>query len=182
MNTEYVKLTLTGTTHKIAERKGAWVRVFMGDGTIKSFRGAQFTYVDAPDTAVTAEEAFGAANARRPAPVPASAASAPKRARETAPRAPRARKPLSERKNGKVDALYLQFYKQYRRQDGVLSVDNGDDVAAKLRGMDLVRVYAYAAGVLNESVEGLKARYEHLNPGMQRMNLGNRVRAFLKGQ
>lgn len=182
MNTQYVKLTLTGTTHKIAERRGAWVRVFMGDGTIKSFRGAQFSYVDAPAESVTAEEAFGAANDKRPAQVPANAASAPKKARETAPRAPRARKPLTERKNGKIDALYLQFYKQYRQPNGVLSVDNGDDVAAKLRGMDLARVYAYAAGLLNESIEGLKARYEHLNPGMQRMNLGNRVRAFLKDQ
>lgn len=177
--TQYIKLALTGSVHKIAERKGAWVRAFMGDGSIKAFRGTQFTYVDAPDTAVTAEEAFGAANSKRPVQVPTNAASAPKKARETAPRA---RKPLNERKNGVVDTPYLQFYKAYRQPNGVLSVDNGDDVATKLRAMDLARVYAYAAGLLNESVDGLKARYEHLNPGMQRMNLGNRIRAFLKDQ
>lgn len=180
--TQYIKLALTGSVHKIAERKGAWVRAFMGDGSIKAFRGTQFTYVDAPDTAVTAEEAFGAVNGKRAAQVPTNAASAPKKARETAPRAPRARKPLNERKNGVVDTPYLQFYKAYRQPNGVLSVDNGDDVATKLRAMDLARVYAYAAGLLNESVDGLKARYEHLNPGMQRMNLGNRIRAFLKDQ
>ena len=65
----------------------------------------------------------------------------------------------------------------------LLDKDSGTPAeAAKLRGMDLARVYAYAAGLLNESIDGLKARYEHLNPGMQRMNLGNRVRAFLKDQ
>lgn len=185
--TQYIKLALTGSVHKIAERKGAWVRAFMGDGTIKAFRGTQFSYVDGPDTdtAVTADEAFDAINARREgtfSTTTTGATAAPellKIAKKPVVLG-RARKPLSERKNGRVDPLYLAQYQQYRREDGVLSMDNGDDVAARLRKMELANVYAYAAGVLNVPKDELLARYAKLNPGMQRMNLGNRVRAFLR--
>lgn len=60
---------------------------------------------------------------------------------------------------------------------GNATMDNGDALAKKLRGAALEDVYAEAAKVLGESVSALQARYKHLNPGMQRMNLGNRMRA-----
>jgi len=59
---------------------------------------------------------------------------------------------------------------------GNVTADNGDDVASKLRGLELDAVYARAAKVLGVSQASLKAKYAKLNIGMQRMNLGNRIR------
>lgn len=60
---------------------------------------------------------------------------------------------------------------------GNATMDNGDATAKRLRGMALEDVYAEASKVLGETQAALRARYEHLNVGMQRMNLGNRMRA-----
>lgn len=60
---------------------------------------------------------------------------------------------------------------------GNATMDNGDELAKKLRGVELDDVYAAASKVLGESQAALRAKYAHLNPGMQRMNLGNRMRA-----
>ena len=58
------------------------------------------------------------------------------------------------------------------------TVDNNDDVAGKLRGMAIEGVYALAAIELGIAQEVLRTKYEHLNVGMQRMNLGNRIRGI----
>lgn len=66
---------------------------------------------------------------------------------------------------------------------GHVSIDNDDRVAKVLRGATLDEVYERAAKVLQDkdgkpfTVKALKAKYAHLNSGMQRMNLGNRMRA-----
>jgi hypothetical protein len=57
--------------------------------------------------------------------------------------------------------------------------DSGDAVATKYRGLAIDLVYADAAGILGVPVNELKNKYGKLNLGMQRMNLGNRVRAKL---
>ena len=62
---------------------------------------------------------------------------------------------------------------------GHVSVDCGDTIAEKLRGQDLDSVYKFSAKALGEDEKALRAKYKHLNVGMQRMNLGNRVRAVL---
>jgi hypothetical protein len=59
-------------------------------------------------------------------------------------------------------------------------IDIDDDTANKLRELDLPGVYKYAAKVLETTVKELTDAYQHLNPGMQRMNLGNRVRRHFK--
>lgn len=64
---------------------------------------------------------------------------------------------------------------------GNATMDNGDALAKKLRGAALEDVYAEAAKILGESVSALQAKYKHLNVGMQRMNLGNRMRAASAG-
>lgn len=69
--------------------------------------------------------------------------------------------------------------KEVKTAGGNASVDCGDATAARLRGMSLDAVYKEAATVLKEAEKDLRARYAHLNPGMIRMNLGNRVRAAL---
>lgn len=59
-------------------------------------------------------------------------------------------------------------------------IDVDDEVAAKLRTLDLPATYKYAASVLDETAKALLTKYEHLNLGMQRMNLGNRIRKALR--
>jgi hypothetical protein len=61
-------------------------------------------------------------------------------------------------------------------------LDCGDEIAARLRAMTIDEVYAFAATVLKASDGGkaLRAKYETLNIGMQRMNLGNMIRKALR--
>lgn len=59
--------------------------------------------------------------------------------------------------------------------------DVGDPVAVALRECaDLDEVYWLTAHHLNTTEEELKTKYAHLNPGQQRMVLGNRLRAAHK--
>lgn len=69
--------------------------------------------------------------------------------------------------------------KLLKSASGHSTMDNGDEIAKQLRGADLETVYSKAAKILGESVKELQARYGHLNAGMQRMNLGNRMRAAM---
>lgn len=84
------------------------------------------------------------------------------------------------RKNGVVYSGYLPQYEAYRakRADGTTkrSIDKGDGVAVALRTMDLLSVYAAVSNATGTSITDLKDRFSHLNPGMQRMNLGNMMR------
>ena len=61
--------------------------------------------------------------------------------------------------------------------EGRRVLDCADSVAKYLRTMNLEQVYAHAAQQLNVSEDELRQKYGHLNPGMQRMNLGNRIRS-----
>jgi len=67
-------------------------------------------------------------------------------------------------------------YKECRAYSGRKSLDNGDKTALSLRGKELGEVYEIASEILEESVEVLMSKYSHLNPGQQRMCLGNRIR------
>lgn len=58
--------------------------------------------------------------------------------------------------------------------------DAGDRVAEALRGKSLDEVYKIAAEWLNEDERLLRQKYERLNPGQQRMVLGNRSRKALQ--
>lgn len=96
------------------------------------------------------------------------------------PREPRAKMDINERKNGKVDPLYLPQYETYSivRNDGtkIRSIDKGDAVALQLRTMMLPSVYIAVSNATGIDTIELKERFGHLNPGMQRMNLGNMLR------
>ena len=80
--------------------------------------------------------------------------------------------------NGVVKASYRATYITHR-VEGVVYVDCGDKVADLLRGMELQEVYEYAAKVLDVPARALAAQYAHLNPGLARMSVGNRVRKAL---
>lgn len=86
------------------------------------------------------------------------------------------------------DATFQRFetYVRHKTPNGTFSYDNGDKVASTLRDLTLDEVYKEVAKATRE--EGvtiadqeatLRKRYGKLNAGMQRMNLGNRLRAVL---
>lgn len=52
----------------------------------------------------------------------------------------------------------------------------GDDIAAALDGFTLDEVLAVASKLTDVTQKELRAKYEHLNTGMQIMNLRNRIR------
>ena len=76
-------------------------------------------------------------------------------------------------------AVDLSNYEKAKAPGGGTSYHNGDAVAEKLAGKSLDEVYSTAAKVLKEDEKALKAKYKHLNVGMQRMALGNRMRKVL---
>ena len=124
------------------------------------------------------------------APKAAKAAGKPRKAEKAAavkPRAPRATKPALAKVEGarSTDALreaakHYEHDKEHKTAGGHVSVNNGDDIAKKLLGKDLDQIYTMAAKALKEDEADLRKKYKHLNPGMQRMNLGNRMRAAAK--
>jgi hypothetical protein len=117
------------------------------------------------------------------APVASKAKKAAK-AKPVAKKAAKAKKAAAPRKlNGEQSrsVIPLEVAKAYPRtkdKAGKTHVDNGDSVANRLRGLDLESVYAMAAKLADVPVKELKAKYGALNPGMQRMNLGNKIRAL----
>ena len=126
--------------------------------------------------------------AKAPKPVPAKAAKAPKPVPAKAPRktndanlkavaAPGAHKRIEALIE--AQARYTRD-KEHKTAGGNPSVDNGDALAKALRGAELDAVYAQAAKALGVPEAELRTRYAGLNPGMQRMNLGNRMRAAAK--
>lgn len=108
---------------------------------------------------------------------------APRAKKDKVAKAPRARKAAVVESTGKsTDALRLKapeyvHDKEKRTAGGHVSVHNGDEIANKLIGKDLDQVYTIAARTLKEDEAELRKKYKHLNIGMQRMNLGNRMRA-----
>lgn len=80
-------------------------------------------------------------------------------------------------KDHRVD---LTHYKPVISAGGNSSLDNGDEVAKMLRGKELAEVYKVVAKKTGESIRQLQINYKHLNVGMQRMNLGNKLRAALR--
>lgn len=63
---------------------------------------------------------------------------------------------------------------------GGKSLCNGDDIALQLQGKSLEDVYEIGARFLETTVDALREKYSHLNPGQQRMNIGNRMRGLVK--
>lgn len=153
---------------------GGWTTIRTQDGTERKVRNGELT-----EPVQLTGEVAKMANEKVARAVKAKPAREPKPRREPMP--------LSERKNGKVDALYLQFYKKTTRVgingagDVVRSMDNGDQVAQKLRGLTFDEMFEFAAKTLGQSERSLRERFGHLNAGMQRMNVGNMLRAALKG-
>ncbi len=112
---------------------------------------------------------------------------APKKAK--APKTAKAKKAPAKKAKGKSTAngvkgpaVLRKYAPQYHKDNekktagGNTSVDCNDPTAAKLRSKTLDEVYAIAAKTLKEPEADLRRKYKNLNVGMQRMNLGNRIR------
>jgi len=68
-------------------------------------------------------------------------------------------------------------YVASRTSTGGKSLSNGDQVAVALEGMTTEEVYEVANSLIPDN--DYTTKYAHLNAGMQRMNVGNRIRGFV---
>lgn len=73
----------------------------------------------------------------------------------------------------------ISEYQKSKAPGGGTSYNNGDAVADLLSGKDLDACYKISAQKLKLDEKDLRKQYSHLNVGMQRMNLGNRLRKLL---
>lgn len=81
-------------------------------------------------------------------------------------------------------------YNECRAASGRKSCDNGDEIALNLRGKPLEHVYEIVSEIISEGTDEkpedilkqLMIKYSHLNPGQQRMCLGNRLRGFYRSR
>lgn len=76
-------------------------------------------------------------------------------------------------------AVDLSHYEKTKAPGGGTSYHNGDAVAERLKGKSLDEAYGIAAKTLKVDEKELRKAYGHLNVGMQRMSLGNRMRKVL---
>jgi hypothetical protein len=72
--------------------------------------------------------------------------------------------------------------KDHKTASGNPSVHCGDDVAKKFLGKDLDAIYTMVAKATETPEADLRKKYKGLNLGMQRMNLGNRMRGVLNAK
>ena len=82
-----------------------------------------------------------------------------------------------------MSATLLQYRAKYQptvAYSGRASLNNGDAVAEFLAGKTPDEVLKAAEKILGLDDGELQERYANLNPGQQRMNGGNRIRAALK--
>lgn len=175
-----VALAATGEAHTVEAVEAGWIKLLDVDRKVRA-KDLQ-TYVHPTPKA----EAKAAEKAAR-----AEARAAAKTARDEAKAAAKATRQPRERKPGSpVLEFDLNHYQVglAKTPSGRKSIDSGDMVAAKFRGLALEDAYQLAADemfrwAVKESdiptIDGLKARYGHLNAGMQRMNLGNLVRGAM---
>jgi len=68
-------------------------------------------------------------------------------------------------------------YKATKTATGQKSLNNGDEVAAVLEGLHVDELFKIGEDVLGED---FAEKYAKLNVGMQRMNMGNRLRAKVR--
>jgi hypothetical protein len=83
---------------------------------------------------------------------------------------------------------YVSKYRKGKKGEktagGNVPIDCDDKVAKAFRGKDLDACYKEVAKALapDETVNSLRTKYGKLNLGMQRMNLGNRLRGALNAK
>ena len=134
------------------------------------------------------QEARAAKKAEQKAKAPAKkAAKAKAPAKKAAKKAKKAAGAVKAGTGPEALKAYAPQYhhdKDKKTAGGNVSVDSDDEVAKKLRGKSLDDVYAIVGKVCAPDFDekALRAKYKHLNFGMQRMNLGNKMRGVLNAK
>lgn len=176
---------------QVTARAKGWVTYLNADGVLKKIRDGEVTVH--PDGAtlpedvseVAAPAAVEAVTAETPTPTKAAKVRKPKAA--TAGDEKMATKKKAAKKKAESASVRtiggkevdVSGYTRAKAPGGGVSYNNGDEIATKLAGKTLDDVYAFAAKTLKVDEKELRSKYKNLNPGMQRMNLGNRVRGAL---
>lgn len=160
----------------ISEGKG-WATILLNDGATRKVRVTALEGYAKPKRVAKPKadkpaKVAKVAKAAKPA-KKAAAKKAAKPAKKAATK--RAAKPADERLIN-ADLTRYEVSDKIKTASGRKAVDTADAVAKKLRGCDLSEAYKLASEVTGEAQTALRRKYEHLNPGMQRMNLGNRIR------
>lgn len=156
------EMSYQGRIVDVVEVKGGWSTILDGMKQIK-VRNSELTTPVAGKAVVPA----------KPGPV-----------RSAKDKPAKAEKPKREPKpktddDGRLVKPNLERYTvsaEVKTASGRKAIDINDDVAARLRGSDLTDAYREASEATGRTQKALRERYEHLNPGMQRMNLGNLIR------
>ena len=140
-------VTIDGNTYPVVSKKGAWTTI-NDNGKERKVR------------------------------IKTKSDSKPKAAKPKAAK-PKAAKPKAANGTERMVNPNLDKYvvtKSIKTKSGRPAIDSNDKVAKQLRGLTLDELYKAAAAVLRLTQKALHDRYDRLNPGMQRMNLGNRMR------
>lgn len=125
-----------------------------------------------------AKPAKAAAPARapaKPAPQPPQAAKPAKPEKEKTVATAKAKKKSTAKGARTIGGkeVDLSNYNKVKAPGGGVSYNNGDATAKKLEGKSLDDVYKIVARDTKQDEKELRKKYAHLNPGMQRMALGN---------
>lgn len=170
----------TNSTITVVAVKGGWTTVKFADGTEKKVRNGEISgVVVGPDRRQpeskkeTAKMETQAAEAKKPTP-PVRPAPA-HFVGDVAPGK------VAKIKDTKFD-LSRYYVSDTKTPTGRRTIDCADDVATQLRGLPIDEIYEHAAEATGIDVALLKVTYGHLNVGMQRMSLGNRIRGAAKAR
>lgn len=75
-------------------------------------------------------------------------------------------------------------YVKTKSSSGKASLRRDEPVAEALAGLDMDAIYSVAGNLIPVAADeqSYLYRYSHLNVGMQRMNVGNRLRTWVNGE
>lgn len=174
----------TNSTITVVAVNGGWTTIKFADGTEKKVRNGEISnVVIGPDrrqpeskkeTAKMETQAAEKSEAKKPAP-PVRPAAPAHFVGDVAPGK------SAKIKDTKFD-LSRYYVSDTKTPTGRRTIDCADDVATQLRGLPIDEVYDRAAEATGIDVALLKVTYGHLNVGMQRMSLGNRIRGAAKAK
>ena len=87
-------------------------------------------------------------------------------------------KEVGEQAQDTMSGKLARYRKNYKKAGDTFHCN--DPLANAMHGKELEEVYTIAGELLEFTEDELYAKYEHLNAGAQRMNLGNRIRCQFK--
>lgn len=170
----------TNSTITVVAVNGGWTTIKFADGTEKKVRNGQLSEVvvgpDRRQSQPVKKETKVEAQTEASKPTPPVRVAAPAHfVGDVAPGK------VAKIKDTKFD-LSRYYISDTKTVTGRRTIDCADDVAAELRGLPIDEVYAKAAATLGMGEALLRSTYGHLNIGMQRMNLGNRIRGAARAE